>query len=323
VKLDVHALAVALALAACNSPSPPPGDPPPTADPTPADPAAVAPTAAPESAGAERLLDWLDPDAIAVAFLRLPADVDIDAIADIFALPPKTARLLRDATGIDAALEAVLPPDRPRPSEWLAPDTLAMSPVVATGTYVVRKTARPRAEVEAVLQAAGMTAETLEGFTIYLPARAFPYKIVFLADDLLAFVPLREIGGGLGPLTAGRDLPAGPAEQELRKSVGLPEVLLELYATGPLLHFELDRDVLQLAFAIRSWDQGGMDAAVRVFVEDDAALAMQALEKHEAQSGVDRIDALAERVAYTLEGPLIEGRLQLTAGDVAALRKRS
>jgi hypothetical protein len=317
-------LSIALTLVvACGKSDPPAPEVSPQADTGPVDPVPVTPPPTTSTASAERLLDWLDPDAAAVAFLRLPDDVDVDALAEVFALPPKTARLLRDATSIDAALQAVLPPDRPRPTEWLARDTLAMSPMVATGTYVIRPTTRPRAEVESLLQSTGMTADTLEGFTVYLPARAFPYKVVFLADDLLAFVPVREIGGGLGPLTAGRDLPAGPAEQELRKSVGLPEVMLELYAHGPLLHFELDKDIMQLAFAIRAWDQGGMDAAIRVFVEDGATEAMQALDKREAQSGIDRIDALAERVAYTLEGPLIEGRLQLTATDVTALRKRS
>ncbi len=289
--------------------------------PTPAVPEPTKP--AEPSTRASALLEWLDPDAVMVAFSRLPAELDADAFATVFAIPPKAARLLQDAAGIEEALDAVLPAEAPRPSEWLGPESLAMASMLGSGTYVVRPLVRPRAEVALLLQGARMRPQEVEGFTMLVPEGPFPFRIVFLRDDVVAFVPVREIGSGLGPLTAGRDLPAGAAERELVAVLEQePDAALELYAAGPLLHFDLGTDLLQFAVRARKWQGGGLDVELRMQPDGDAASAADALAKRDVGLESAAIRALCGRVAFGIDGDFVEGRLQLTAEDVAVMKVR-
>jgi hypothetical protein len=284
--------------------------------------------ATPSSAGersangrALALLTWLDPDATAVMFSRLPSDLDPEAIATVFAVPPKAARLLSDAAGLEPALDAVLPKDSPRPTEWLAPETLALTSLVSTGTYLVRSLLRPSAEVEPLLLAAKMRTDEVEGFTMLMPEGPLPWRVVMLPDDLAAFVPAREIGSGLSPLTAGRDLPAGAVERELAQMIEEPQLLLQLAALGPLIHFDLGQDVIQFEMQMRTW-QGGIDVQVRLHPSGDAAVAATALGNRDVALESDAIKALCGRVAFTVDGAYVDARLQLTDDDVAVLRIR-
>ncbi|HET6583200.1 MAG TPA: hypothetical protein VFG69_07130 [Nannocystaceae bacterium] len=285
----------------------------------------VTPSSAGERSASGRalaLLKWLDPDATAVMLSRLPSDLDPDAITTVFAVPPKAARLLRDAAALEPALDAVLPIDAPRPPSWLAPETLAFSSLVATGTYLVRPLQRPSAEIEPILLGAKMRADPVDGFTMLVPEGPLPYRVVLLPDDVAAFVPAREIGSGLGPLTAGRDLPAGAVERELARVLEEePDALLELAAAGPLIHFDLGQDVIQFVVRMRAW-QGGIDVQIRLHPSGDAAVAANALTNRDVSLESDQIRALCGRVAFTVDGPYVDGRLQLTADDVAVLRVR-
>lgn len=275
------------------------------------------------SSRAGALLEWLDPDAVMVAYSRLPADLDPDAFATVFAIPPKAARLLQDAAGIEAALDAVLPAEAARPSEWLAPESLAMASLLGSGTYIVRGLTRPRAEVLAILQGARMRPQEVEGFTMLTPENPFPFRVVFLHEDVIAFVPVKEIGSGLGPLTAGRDLPAGVAERELAKVLEEdPQVALELIAAGPLLHFDLGSDLIMFAIRARTWQTTGLDVELRMQPDGDAAAAADALSKRDVGLESAAIRSLCGRVAFGLDGTFVEGRLQLTPEDLAVMKVR-
>lgn len=288
-------------------------------------PAPAVPSPAEERSSSGRalaLLTWLDPDATGVAFSRLPGDLDPEAIATVFAMPPKAARLLRDAADLEPALDAVLPADSPRPGTWLGRETLAITSLVATGTYLVRPLLRAAAEVQTILLGAKMRPDEVEGMTMLLPEGPLPWRVVLLPEDIAAFVPAREIGSGLGPLTAGRDLPAGVVERELQRVLtDEPEALLELAVAGPLLHFDLGQDVAQYALRMREW-QGGIDVQVRLQPTGDAAVAATALGSRDVALESDAIRALCSKVAFTVDGPVVDGRLQLTPEDVAVLRVR-
>jgi len=299
-------------------------------DATPKDEAADEPAPAVPSAAGERsasgralaLLTWLDPDATGVAFSRLPDDLDPDAIATVFAMPPKAARLLRDAADLEPALDAVLPAEAPRPATWLGRETLAITSLVSTGTYLVRPLMQSAAEVQTILLGAKMRADEVEGLTMLMPEGPLPWRVVMLPDDIAAFVPAREIGSGLGPLTAGRDLPAGVVERELARVLQEePQALLELAVAGPLLHFDLGEDVVQYALRMREW-QGGIDVQVRLQPAGDAAVAASALGRRDVAMESDAIRTLCGKVAFTVDGPVVDGRLQLTPEDVAVLRVR-
>jgi len=269
-----------------------------------------------------RMLDWIDPDAVGVGFMRLPEDIDVAALSVVFALPPRAERVLFDVARIADDLDAIVLPDAPRPTTWLGREALAMLPVMSAGTYVIRPITKPRAEVEQHLVAGGMEARNRDGFDMLFPTGAFPYKIAFLSDDLLAFIPVKEIGSGLSPVTAARDLPPSDLERELTGVLDRErDALLELYVQGPLIHLDLDQEIAGVRFALRDWDNGGLDGSVLLQPVRDAEHARDALEKREVPHETNVIKALVRRVAYTVDGSFVTGRLQLTADDVRGIRE--
>jgi hypothetical protein len=288
-----------------------------------ADEADAPPSPPPESKPASThaaMLEWLDPDAIAVAYVSMPKDVDLDTLSVVFAVPPKLEELLGDVRDIDEGLEAILPLDGPRPHEWLGNEALASTSMMSTGTYVLRPLAKPRAEVEALLLKSGMEKTEAEGFTILVLQNAFGWKVAFMTDDIAAFIPSREIGTGLSPLTAGRDMPPSEVEGQLRTALDNETgVALEAYAAGPLLHYDLGQDVLQVSLQARTWQKTGLDVAVRLMTGGDASTAVDKLSKRETPLESDQVQALAKRVAFALDGTAITGRLQLTPTDMAVL----
>lgn len=313
-----------LALApACNRG----GDEPPAEDtPKAAEPAEPAP-AKPEPAAqtpSERMFAWLDPEARGAAFVRLPDSLDPALVATVFAMPPAAADLLEDAAEVDEALEAVAPVDGPGPDTWIGREALAMQPSLSTDAYVIKPITKPRAEVEAWLMETGMEKRVVEGFTVLLPTGPLPHKIVFLTDELIAFVPLREIGNGLGPLTAGRDLPPSELRKQMVAAVkGVGGTVVELMAYGPILHLDLDQDVHAARLAVRDWQNGGLDGQLLLQVSRDGPGAQKALEARKTPLETDAVQTLVDKVAFTADGPRVEGRLQIPAEDVIALRGSS
>jgi len=300
-----------------KSPPPPPATP---------QPPAPTPSAKPEVTEAPRstqdaLLAWLDPDAVTVLYGTPPETLDLDAVAVLFALPPKLARMLRELRLSETGLQAVLPVDAPAPATWFEPELLATHPRLSSETYLVRRLRRPRAEIEPLLEGAGFHAETSEGFTVHTHRGAFPWKLAFLEPDILAYIPVRALGSGLLPLTAARDLPASEVEGQLRTAgASSAQVVLQLFAAGPLLHLDLGDDVAQVMFAARRWERG-LDVQVQLVPTGDLENAARALGERDLGLETDQVRAIAARVAYTVEGPTVLGRLQLTASDLASLQR--
>ncbi len=273
-----------------------------------------------------RLLAWVDPNAASLVFTRLSPRFDVSSLATLFALPPGLEKLLRKAVTVGEDLDAISALDSPPPSAWLAPEAVAMLPSVGLGhdNYVIRRITKPRAEVETILGRAGLQKSETEGFTLYASARRFPWKIVFLEDDVLGFIPATTVGSGLTPLTAGRDLPPSQTETEMAKTLDAePEALLEMFAAGPIHHLDLGRDVAGIRFALRTWNQDGLDGAVVIQPVQDVEQAITQLEQRDVSFESDAVQAMTRRVAFQVSGPMIEGRLQMTANDVANVKKGS
>ena len=314
-------LAALLGATACKSDTP--DEKAPDATPTKAEPAKQAGNDEPEakaSGAAGKMLEWLDPEAVTVMYVNLPPEIDAEVLSAVFAVPPKVAKMLRDARRVDDALDAVLDPESPRPDAWLNAEAIASSSVVSSGTYVLRTMTKPAAEVEEILVKSGMQKDEVEGMTLLMPQGPFPWKVAFLNDAVLGFIPVKEIGTGLSPLTAGRDMPASAVEKQLTQVLGnVPPPLLELYAAGPLLHLDLGQDVQQFELRLIPWQNKGMDAQLVLHPSRDATKAVATLGERDLELETDQVQALAGKVAFTVEGEAVTGRLQLTAEDVRAL----
>ena len=276
-----------------------------------------------EKEGGHALLAWLDPDAVALVYVKRNIDVDPEAFATAFAVPPKLARMLRDVPAVHAGLEAIKDSGDPDPDTWFGPEALASTSVVSSGTYVLLTLAKPRADVEAYLERASMRSDEIEGFKVYMPQGPFPWKVAFLDESVVAFVPVKEIGSGLSPLTAGRDLPASRAEEELAQVLEQdPSTVLEAVAAGPLLHLDLGQDLMQYAVRARPFQTRGLEVEVQLAPMEDATRAAASLRDRDLSLETDALAALAKKVAFSVEGPIVVGRLQANPDDARTLGER-
>ena len=299
------------------------------------------PTPAPaEPAQVHPILPWLDPDASSALYSKLDPGLDLEALARLFAVPPRAGHMLRDLQAFDGGLAALMEGVGPAPATWLRREALAFLPPLARGPYLVRGLARPRAEVEAALTAGGLVREVLEGLTTYsplpagdappgpadalpvhhAPAAAFPWRIVFLEDDVIGCYSLKEMGNGLGPLTAARDLPASELETQLtREFAEDPEMLFDLVAGGPMLSLDITEDVGAIRLGIRRWERTGIDGELILQPLGEPDAAVKQLEARKPALETDAVRELYERIAFTPEPPVVRGRLQLTEADVRLL----
>ncbi len=322
-KLTPHRAYVAivpLVLAACSRPEPATDA---------AGPDAKAPSAATSSApatdphepsGPAALIAWLDPDAVAAAYLRLPPEVDLAALATAFALPDRTATLLRHAGDTARDLDAVVPPGEPRPTTFFTPELLATVPASGRGEIVIRRLKVPVAQVEAALRSARMHERTAEGLRLFEPRGALPWSVVILTDDLVAFVPAKIMGAGVSPLSAARDLPPSDLEQQLGRVLEeRRDTMLELAAAGPLVHLDLDAEVLGLRAQVIPWGEGGLDGQVRLAISGDPQAAVRQLGDRTMEGEPTNLVELARKVAWVVEPtdpPAVLGRLQIPREDV-------
>lgn len=273
------------------------------------------------NSGAEidRLLAWLDPDAVAAAAVRLPEGMDPEALVAVFAIPPRGEKLLTAVAKVDAWLPNFVAEDTP-PSDWLGEQALVMVSAFSSGPTVIRPLVKPRAEVEAILAAGEFKMQTIEGFSIYYPNRSFPYRVAILDEHAVAFIPAREPGSGLSPLTAGRDLPASDLQRQIETAFKeTPDLFVEMFAAGPMMHFDLDPPLVGARFELLPWQSGGIEGRVLLQPEREAAASMARLEAREPVGETDRIKALAGNVAYQLDGDFVLGVLRLPSADVKAL----
>lgn len=312
-------VAIAGLAAACDREEPParepvPSPPSPAAaaeDGTPATPATVDPARA-------RLLAWLDPDAVSVAYLSLP--LRADAVAVVYGLPPRAEDLLDAIGNIDQALDAVRPIDAPATNTWLGPQALATASLMAKKPLVLRPLLVPRAEAIARLEALGLERQEVDAFEVWTPRRVFPYRVVLLDGDVAGFIPASDPGTGLPPLIAARDMPPSDVETQLDTLLATPGgPVAALFAAGPMLHLDFDQPVLAVRFELRRSPGGGFDGQIALQVDGDPGAVVTVLEARKAPEQNDAVQQLMERAAFVVDGPVVAGRLQLSTADAAPL----
>jgi hypothetical protein len=150
---------------------------------------------------------------------------------------------------------------------------------------------------------------------------AFPWRIVFLEDDVIGCLSLKEIGGGLGPLTAARDLPASELEVNLSRGFAEdPEMLLDMVASGPMLSLDISDDVGAIRLGMRRYERTGLDGELILQPLGDVDAAVKQLEGRRPALETDVVRELYDRIAFTPEAPVVRGRLQLAEADLRLLR---
>lgn len=268
------------------------------------------------------LLAWLDPDATSIGYVRNELTLDGEQFSMIFGLPPNLEAIVKAPSDLQWALGVLLDdPDPAAVDKWFDDDMLIMRPRVANGLYVVRRLERPREELKQALAGQGAFSEA-EGFEVFRPRSAFPFHLVFLEDDVVAFVPLQEIGSGLSPLTAARDLPASPAEGEILEALNQDrELSLLAMAAGPMTHLDLAHDVGRARASLRRREGGVADGEVayQMLGTDEAKLAVDELAVRTIFADSERMKEMAAKVAFTVEGEVVSGRLQIPAADADML----
>ncbi len=328
VKL-ARGLALALGLAACDAKddAPEANRAPATKAPVETKAGAAAPSEVAPTTDLDALLEWLDPKATGVGWIDLDPKLSPTTIAAVFAVPPRAADMLTMPRDVDSELDAVVDSETSPPSTWFAGPALVTRSMLSSGPYLVRKLARPRAEIEATLADAKFDASEDQGFAVHTPRGPFGWRIVFLTDDVVAFIPTREPGSGLDPLTAGRDMPASDLETELRRVLAEDKTLaVSLYAAGPMLHFDLDTNVLGARLELRNYPDGsgrGLDGSVLLEPDGDAATVVDALQGRAPVGENEQVRTLAGAVAYSLDGSFVVGRLQVPLSKLAILQVES
>jgi len=263
---------------------------------------------------------WLDPDAISVAYSRMPERLRADAVAVVYGLPPRAEELLRAIADVDEALEAVRPTDAPKTETWLAGEALVTAGRLSKRPLVLRPLLVPKAEAVARLEALGLERHEVDAFEIWEPRRVLPYRVVLLDGDVAGFISASEPGTGLPPLVSARDMPPSEVETQLETLLAAPDGLsLALFVAGPMIHLDLDQDVMSARFELRRASDGSLDGQVALQVDGEPGPAVAALEGRKAPEQSDAIQRLVERAAYLADGPIVAGRLQLSAADAALL----
>lgn len=281
--------------------------------------------ATPAKVGPEKLLSWLDPDARSVAYLRSLGHLDPESMSSVFALPPDAEDLLQPLEELDWSLEAVLGHEGPKPDEVFGNEMVAFKPAVATAPYIVRGVNMSQAEVEKAF-GDDMDKSTVDGIDVLSPKGAFAYRVAFIEPGMVAFVPVAEIGSGIGPLTNGRDMPPKEIENELREALSADGDLLGIaVAAGPLMHLDIDEQVARFRLTMRRFQGKGLDVEVgmELLLEpgEDATEVAKELDARRPSFESDRIAEMANKVAFTADGPVVVGRLQLTPEMVSALEQ--
>ncbi len=268
----------------------------------------------------ERLLQWLDPEAVSVAYLRVPTPLLGDAVAVVYGLPPRAEDLLRAVGDVDQALDAVRPSDAPAADTWIGRPALVTMGRFTRRPYVFHPLTCPRDEAITRLEALGLEREEIDAFEVWMPKRVFPYRVVLLDGDVLGFIPAREPGSGLTPLIAARDMPPSQVEGQLTEVLSQPRApSVALFAAGPMLHLDLEQSVLAVRFELLRGSSGNVDGQLVLQVDGDPAAAVRALEDRTAPEQSERIKELVRRAAYQVDGAMVAGRLELAPPDAALL----
>lgn len=287
-----------------------------------AEPAQRSPEVSPQT-----LLNYLDPEAVAVLYSRLETRLDPSALGAVYAIPPKQRHVLDAAFSLDEALDVRFGEDGHE--DLFGHQIMGMEPAISSAPYLVVPLLGTQAELREALSDRPLTEDEVEGVTILSSDGAFPYKVAIL-EGAVAFIPLKEIGSGVSPITAGRDLPASQVRQDLELALSEnPDLSLVALAAGPMLHLDMDADVGLSKLTLIETPEGGLDGEARyqiaadpTKVDDEAKAGADDLRDREAEFETDVVRAMVERAAITATAGVIEVRLELTRADLNALERK-
>lgn len=329
-------LALALVLACNTEPAPQPTteadapvepSEPGVAEPTVAEPA---PAPANEDAAAllVRLLSWLPSDTLSVSFDRMSKRWNPQVVSAVFALPPKAADLLDERRLLDEALAQAFEGESGTPDlAWLGPQSLAFTQPMIRHAYFVRPLLRPPSELDPLFIAAGFMREELEGKVGWLPKGAFPWRMVILDEQTIAFVPA-DPGAGVSTLIEAAAAPASAVETQVAEALGQdPMIELTLLAAGPLLHYDTDAAIAQLQFALRRpGPNGGYEGLVVLMPEGDVDECANQLRSRTSPEENQQVQALIAAVQFTpeptLSPPQVIGRLTIAPDQLKHFLER-
>jgi hypothetical protein len=317
------ALGLTLTLSGCKDPPSEPDDAKSSDEPStiPADPDAVDAAAldTSESTELDRLLAWLPPEPLAVAYDRLGQRLDPAILAVVFAIPPKAADLLNERATLDEGLDVVFDGDA-EPEHWLLPSSLAFSVALSKTPYFVRQLSKPAAELAPLLEQGGFAKNTVDDIDVWLPGGSFPWRIAVLGE-VVAFIPIDVPGAGLEPLTAARDQDSAPVEQELARALTEdPMIELVLFSAGPLVHFDVSQTIAQVQFALRRVPgQGakiGYEGQVRLAPSGDVDECANALRARKHPEENLQVQALIAAIEFAPDEGGVVGRLAIEPDQV-------
>jgi hypothetical protein len=283
-----------------------------------------APATAKEDAAALliRLLSWLPSDTLSVSFDRMTKRMNPQVISAVFALPPKAADLLDERRLLDEALAQAFEGESGTPDlAWLGPQSLAFTQPMIRHAYFVRPLLRPVGELDPLFKAAGFMPEELEGKPGWLPKGAFPWRMVILDEQTIAFVPA-DPGAGVLPLIDAAAAPPSPVETQVAEALGQdPLIELTLLAAGPMLHYDIDAAIGQLQFAIRRPGANGSYEGLVVLMPDgDVDECANQLRARKSPEENQQVQALIAAVVFTpepkLSPPQVVGRLTIAADQL-------
>ena len=138
------------------------------------------------------------PDAVAVAWVDMPARRSTTTrYRSCSRCRPSSRSCLATFDDIEEGLDAIRPLEAPHPDEWLGNQASfgLGRPRVHGDLRACGPVTKPRAEVEKMLLGSReWRRPQIEGFTILIPQNAFGWKVAFLTDDVVAFIPSKEVG---------------------------------------------------------------------------------------------------------------------------------
>jgi hypothetical protein len=269
-----------------------------------------------------RLLSWLPSDTLAVGFDRMSGRWDPTVISAVFALPPKAAALLHERRLLDEGLAQAFEGESGTADlAWLGPQSLAFTLPNIRRAYLVRPLLRPASELEAIFGAAGFMREELEGKQVWLPKGAFPWRLVILDEQTIAFVPA-DPGSNIQTLIDAAAAPASAVETQVADALGKdPMIELTLLAAGPLLHYDTDAAINQIQFALRRPGiDGGYEGLVVLIPDGDVDECANQLRERTSPEENQQVQALIAAVQFipepTMNPPQVVGRLTITADQL-------
>lgn len=293
------------------------------------------------------LLGVMEPDARGFVLVATPLPWSADAVAETFALPEDARELLDLANDVEWALAQRYGDDAPRRLFAKSPWLVFRPSIVGEPILVRYAPASPQAagasdsaqggaedDTEATtstgraffrrVMAQDFDERRVTGTDLFDPKARFPWRVVWLADDVVAFVSTRELGTGTSPLTAGRDLPFTGIRGDLERELGDEAIVMLLATGGPSMHLQLPEWVLRTRLRVTKWQDGhDVEVGLELPSVEAADAAARALDEGSTLDGVPIPDTLVElhrTVAFTSQATVVEGRLQLTPELAAPLR---